>query len=315
MSLAAKKTRPSLANSGGAEAVLLPRGRLISPAGLAKERRPRYLTADSKTLARYRMLRDRYGRRALVALVFLAAAYWAAFHSGAGDANVNFAPISPSLDAIHPASSSDVDEIERAYARFGEEVRAEARKHVAEIRASIRASAEQNRRAESSNTTATSDPPVATAERVYKIIQRYAPRHSQPRALAEAIVLEAQRQRYDPLFVAAVIKSESAFNALARSNKGAQGLMQIMPATGQWLAREALIPRGSLTDPGHNLELGIRYLKHLEEQYNGDRVFTLIAYNWGPGRVESAADGKRRIPPEVVTYAIKILNDYRRWRS
>jgi soluble lytic murein transglycosylase-like protein len=74
------------------------------------------------------------------------------------------------------------------------------------------------------------------------------------------------------------------------------------------------MPRGSLTDTGHNLELGIRYLKQLEEQYDGDRVFTLIAYNWGPGRVESATDGKRRVPPEVVTYAIRILNDYRRWQ-
>jgi soluble lytic murein transglycosylase len=115
--------------------------------------------------------------------------------------------------------------------------------------------------------------------------------------------------------VAAVIKSESTFNAMARSHKGAQGLMQLMPKTGAWLASTAKMQRGALTDPGYNLKLGISYLKQLEQGYGGDRVFTLIAYNWGPGRVESAADGKRRVPPEVLTYAIRILNDYRRWRS
>jgi soluble lytic murein transglycosylase len=112
-----------------------------------------------------------------------------------------------------------------------------------------------------------------------------------------------------------VIKSESSFNELARSHKGAKGLMQLMPRTGSWLAQLAKMPKGELTDPGYNLALGIRYLKQLEQGYGGDRIFTLIAYNWGPGRVESAADGERRVPPEVMGYAIKILNDYRRWTT
>lgn len=151
--------------------------------------------------------------------------------------------------------------------------------------------------------------------KVLRIIKEHAPRHRDARALAEAIVQESAAQEYDPLFVAAVIKSESTFNAMARSHKGAQGLMQLMPKTGAWLASISKMQRGALTDPGYNLKLGISYLKQLEQGYGGDRVFTLIAYNWGPGRVESAADGKRRVPPEVLTYAIRILNDYRRWRS
>jgi soluble lytic murein transglycosylase len=150
--------------------------------------------------------------------------------------------------------------------------------------------------------------------KVLQIIQKHAPRNQNANALAEAIVQESTEQRYDPLFVAAVIKSESTFNAFARSHVGAQGLMQIMPKTGAWLADIGDMPRGNLTHVGYNLKLGIKYLKQLEQGYGGDRVFTLIAYNWGPGRVESAADGKRRVPPEVMTYAIKILNDYRRWR-
>lgn len=150
---------------------------------------------------------------------------------------------------------------------------------------------------------------------VYKILKRYGKPIHNGRELSAAIVREALVQDYDPMFVAAVIKSESAFNAFAKSHKGAQGLMQIMPRTGAWLADQAAIPRGRLTDPGHNLKLGITYLKQLEAQYGGNRVLTLIAYNWGPGHVESASTGRRRVPGEVMQYAIKILNDYRRWSS
>jgi len=159
------------------------------------------------------------------------------------------------------------------------------------------------------------DEVAAIENHVYKILKRYGKPVHNGRALASAIVKEALEQSYDPVFVAAVIKSESAFNTLARSNKGAQGLMQIMPKTGAWLADKQSIPRRRLTEPGHNLKLGITYLKQLEREYNGNRVLTLIAYNWGPGHVESASAGSRRVPGEVMQYAVKILNDYRRWQS
>lgn len=155
----------------------------------------------------------------------------------------------------------------------------------------------------------------ALEKQVYKILKKHGKPAQNGKELASAIVKEALAQDYDPVFVAAVIKSESAFNALARSHKGAQGLMQIMPRTGAWLADHHDIPRGKLTDPGHNLKIGITYLKQLEAEYKGNRMLTLVAYNWGPGHVESAANGARRVPGEVMQYAVKILNDYRRWSS
>lgn len=151
--------------------------------------------------------------------------------------------------------------------------------------------------------------------RVLSIIKKHAPKNRNPKLLAEAIVRESLAQNYDPIFVAAVIKTESLFNPIARSHKGAQGLMQIMPATGAWLANRESLPRQKLTDTRHNLQLGITYLKQLEAEYNGDRVFTLVAYNWGPGHVQMASGGKRRIPGECLRYAVRILNDYRRWKS
>jgi soluble lytic murein transglycosylase-like protein len=158
-------------------------------------------------------------------------------------------------------------------------------------------------------------PAKGLVKRVRSIINKHAPRNSDPDVLAEAIVNESAKQNYDPLFVAAVIKSESTFNTSARSNKGAQGLMQIMPSTGAWISSKHGYSRGKLTDPGHNLKLGISYLKHLESEYSGNRLFALVAYNWGPGHVDSATNGKKRIPKQCMTYALKILRDYKSWQS
>lgn len=152
-------------------------------------------------------------------------------------------------------------------------------------------------------------------KRVSSIINKHAPKNTNPDVLAEAIVSESAKQGYDPLFVAAVVKSESTFNTAARSNKGAQGLMQIMPSTGAWISSKKGYSRGKLTDPGHNLKLGIAYLKHLESEYRGNRLFALVAYNWGPGHVDSATNGKKRIPKQCMTYALKILRDYKSWQS
>lgn len=155
----------------------------------------------------------------------------------------------------------------------------------------------------------------AMVRRVQEIIKFYAPKGVDPKPLAERIVWESARQGYDPLFVAAVIKAESRFNSSARSHVGARGLMQIMPATGRWLAGKHNIDRLQLYDRDQNLKLGIAYLKELEQEYGGDKVMTLVAYNWGPGHVQSAGRGKRRIPGDVMRYAVRILNDYRRWRG
>ena len=154
--------------------------------------------------------------------------------------------------------------------------------------------------------------------KVEEIIRQHGRKDIDASALARKIVNESARQSFDPLFVAAVIKSESAFNKIAESGVGAKGLMQIMPATSKFI--EGLddfepIMNGKLTDPNYNVRLGIRYLKHLDELYKSNRVFVLTAYNWGPGRIEDAFEGKRKIPPEVMNYALKILGDHQRWKQ
>lgn len=162
--------------------------------------------------------------------------------------------------------------------------------------------------------------PQQLVTQVFSIIEDTNHKLSQPQRLARSIVEESLRQNFDPLFVAAVIKSESAFNEMAVSNVGAQGLMQIMPATGKYLAKkqqlESDFPQAiKLSDPQVNIKLGVKYLKELEDMYDGNRLLTLVAYNWGPGKLDRAIQSGRGVPAECMHYALKILKDHNGWQQ
>ena len=106
-------------------------------------------------------------------------------------------------------------------------------------------------------------------------------------SLPEQIIHESKKYGYDPLFLAAVIITESSFNNWARSNKGALGLMQIRPATGKELAGEARIQwegKPTLFDPKINIALGAFYLNKLVLRFD-DLGLALEAYNHGPSKL------------------------------
>jgi soluble lytic murein transglycosylase-like protein len=83
----------------------------------------------------------------------------------------------------------------------------------------------------------------------------------------------------DPTLVKAVALVESGFNPKARSSKGAQGLMQLMPTTA------ALYGVKNIRDPYQNLAAGAKHLRNLLDQYEGDVTLALAAYNAGPEAV------------------------------
>jgi soluble lytic murein transglycosylase len=103
----------------------------------------------------------------------------------------------------------------------------------------------------------------------------------------------AAANHIDPMFMAGLIRQESAFEANAMSHQGAVGLMQVMPTTASKLARQLRIryARASLIDPGYNLKLGARYLADLIQIF-GTQEGALAAYNAGEDRVVQWTTGQ-----------------------
>jgi hypothetical protein len=127
--------------------------------------------------------------------------------------------------------------------------------------------------------------------------------------LARTIIAEAERHDLDPTLVMAVIHVESRGYHLAVSQVGARGLMQLMPGTGEELARKLDLPwRGpnSLFDPVLNVKLGTAYLRQLTDRYESVPT-ALAAYNWGPGRI----DRRIRTGDEMPTiYTRKVMEAF-----
>lgn len=120
----------------------------------------------------------------------------------------------------------------------------------------------------------------------------------------------AHRFSVDPALVHAVISAESAYDPLAVSDKGAIGLMQVMPDTG---ARYG-VKEKDLRNPVRNVHTGTRYLAELLELFGGDVELALAGYNAGEGAVLKFG---RRIPPfaETRAYVPRVLERWRKLRA
>lgn len=112
----------------------------------------------------------------------------------------------------------------------------------------------------------------------------------------------AKKHQLDPALVKAVIGTESGWNPMAVSPKGAQGLMQLIPSTAQRFGV------GNAFDPSQNIEGGTTYLRELLDRYHGDLSKSLAAYNAG----ERAVDAVGGVPayPETQRYVQKVTDEY-----
>jgi hypothetical protein len=115
-----------------------------------------------------------------------------------------------------------------------------------------------------------------------------------------ALVSQAAREKgLDPDFVMRIVQAESNWNGSAVSPAGAQGLMQVMPATG------ADYGAGNLLDPKENVRVATDHLKRLSAKYGGDQTKIAAAYNAGEGRVDRN-DGKVPNIAETKNYVNKV---------
>jgi soluble lytic murein transglycosylase-like protein len=122
------------------------------------------------------------------------------------------------------------------------------------------------------------------------------------------IVAAAREYQLDPALIHAVISAESGYNALARSPKGARGLMQLMPATAERYGVNNPL------DPKQNIYGGAAYLRDLLALFGNDLKLAIAAYNAGEGAVMQFG---HRIPPyrETVEYVPKVMSYYKRYKT
>jgi soluble lytic murein transglycosylase len=119
----------------------------------------------------------------------------------------------------------------------------------------------------------------------------------------------------DPAVSLGIMRQESSFDVAAISPSGARGLMQLMPATAQTVAKQVGVPTSLTTltsDPAHNMQLGTHYLQELLDRFGGALPLAVAGYNAGPHRVDQwlAENGDPRIGPidmidwiELIPYA------------
>ena len=146
-----------------------------------------------------------------------------------------------------------------------------------------------------------------------------------PMEYTDLIRRHAAQHNLEPAYVAAVILAESSYNPQAVSSVNAQGLMQIMPETGDWIAgkfNESYV-EGCLFDPETNIRYGCWYLGFLMDRYDGDKRCSSAAYHSGQGTVDKwlkdpaySTDGKTLnviAGTNADTYVNRVLEYYEKY--
>lgn len=137
-----------------------------------------------------------------------------------------------------------------------------------------------------------------------------------PLEYEDAITESASSHGVDPYLVAAVIRSESSWDANAASSQGAQGLMQLMPQTAADMVEKGLVDGSryssdNLLDPETNIEFGCAYLSYLLSYFNGATEKAIAAYNAGLGNVDSWTQDEGLLHnaitfPETQAYLVRV---------
>ncbi|MBI5267590.1 MAG: lytic transglycosylase domain-containing protein [candidate division Zixibacteria bacterium] len=130
------------------------------------------------------------------------------------------------------------------------------------------------------------------------------------RELTEVVYSESKKYQYDPMFILAIILTESTFKRNEVSPKGARGLMQVAPITGEDVAPRAGVDwegLSTLNQPGANVKLGTAYLFEKLLEFK-DIKKALLAYNLGETRLRKMMRTNQPLPSN---YLNKVIANYR----
>ncbi len=130
------------------------------------------------------------------------------------------------------------------------------------------------------------------------------------KTLTDVVYAESMKYDYDPMFVLAIILTESSFKKGQKSHAGARGLMQVVPFVGEDIAgRSGVAWQGSKTlfEPEVNIKLGTQHLFEQVLKF-GDIKKALVAYNMGETRLRSILRKNRPLPR---TYLNKVMEHYK----
>lgn len=142
-------------------------------------------------------------------------------------------------------------------------------------------------------------------------------------------VWKPKRATVDYSLINAIIRQESAFNPSVKSSAGAMGLMQIMPGTADHIRHQQgkrALPASYVYRPDINVKLGQYYIGYLLEEFNGNIIYAIAAYNAGPGNVKKWIDNGlgdngptafvEAIPfPETKKYVKRVMSNYWVYRN
>lgn len=127
--------------------------------------------------------------------------------------------------------------------------------------------------------------------------------------MTQALVAASAKNHYDPVFLLAVIKTESQFNPKAVGSAGELGLMQIKPDTAEWICRKSGFPwKGAkaLKDPVYNVQIGALYFKYLKKSLKSRSAYYINAYNMGINNLQRLPASSKISHP----YYARVMQNY-----
>lgn len=146
---------------------------------------------------------------------------------------------------------------------------------------------------------------------IYAMTKKSLPKKYKKRykKIAQTIIDQSYKYKFDPIFLMAVIQSESSFRPDIIGGVGEIGLMQIRPTTAEWIAKKKGLRwknKNQLKDPVENIKIGAAYFSYLRERFDDHARLYIAAYNMGGTNVKRAL--RKKIWPK--TYPIHVMKNY-----